>query len=128
MGKGITIGKATFYFPGKSFGLKFNPNNSDLGFIRIEKLVWIHSDSKSQINMSQIDFLPICIKQDWKLFSDWLGWVRNGSDTRFRKSNCFRINFNLKLLSGLLTAKRSLIDGQSVNWNTAKLRRIKQNT
>ena len=30
-----------------------NPNNSDLDFIRIEKLVWIHLDSMSRIKLNR---------------------------------------------------------------------------
>ena len=36
------------------FSLQNNQNNSDLGFIEIEKLFRIHSDSKSRINSDRL--------------------------------------------------------------------------
>ena len=58
-----------------------NPNNPDLGFIRIHKLSGIIRIQS--LGLSRINFLPICMKRDWNFFSDWLGWVQIGSDTDF---------------------------------------------
>ena len=56
------------------------------------------------LGLRRIDFQPIYIKRNWKLFSDWIGWVRIGADTDFginrNNSDWFRINFNPKLLPG----------------------------
>ena len=35
------------------FSIGFNPNDSDLGFIRIEKLFWIRSDSTTRIKLDR---------------------------------------------------------------------------
>ena len=46
----------------------------------------IQSLGRTRINffrLSWIDFQPICIKRDWKLFSDWLERIRIGSATDF---------------------------------------------
>ena len=98
------------------FWIRIDPNNINLGFIMIEKLVRIHSDSKSRINsdwleLSWIDFQPICIKRDWKLFTDWLGWLRISLDTDFAmnrsNSDWFEMNLNPELLPGQSYTEKS---------------------
>ena len=54
-------------------GIRINPKNSDLGFMRIERLVRIHSDSKSRID------------------SDWDGLIFNRI-TSNEIENFFRID------------------------------------
>ena len=112
---------------------EFSLNHSHLELIRIENVFWIHSGCTISLGLSRIEFrlgLKILdwlglrrinfelnyIKRDWKLFSDWLGWVRIGADTNFarnrNKSDWFEMNFNAKLLPGnyifgcLTTCKR----------------------
>ena len=58
-----------------------NSNNSDLGFIRIEKLIRIHSDLKSRIKSDR--FSTDLHKTRLKTFSDWLEWIPIGSNTNF---------------------------------------------
>ena len=45
--------------------LKINPNESEVGFIRIENLVWIHSDRTGMNRIKKsIGFWSICMEQD----------------------------------------------------------------
>ena len=104
-----------------------NPNNSDLGFIKIEELVRIHSDLKSRTKSDRFstDLHQTRLKTFFRLTrmnSDCLGY-------RFRnKSDWFGINFNPKLLPGLSYSYYSIFSNfnnkpfvTTFNFHTANL-------